>query len=223
MKKKKLNHKLRFIFIPENIGSQAYISRNLSKLKKNVIGGFVLSCIGDNRNHSCMLSRNKTAPSDIALLETYKKLNLNFKIHSFTTSGSDERRFNYPGIDIPITSIFRTKYGEYPEYHSSLDNFNLVTLKGIKGGFKVAMNAISCLDKKIIPRNRLPCEPQLGKRKLYSTISKNSLHPKDRNYINFLLYADGKTDLRQIKKILNISNFECFKIYQILKKNSLIS
>ena len=220
--KKKLNHTLRFIFIPENIGSQAYISRNLSRLKKRVIGGFVLSCIGDNRNHSCMLSRNKTSPSDIALLETYKKLNLNFKIHPFIKSGSDERRFNYPGIDIPIASIFRTKYGEYPEYHSSLDNFNLVTLKGIQGGFKVAMNAINCLDKKIIPKNCLPCEPQLGKRKLYSTISRNSLPSIHRNYLNFLLYADGKTDLGQIKKILNITNLECLKIYQILKKNNLI-
>ena len=221
--KKKLKHTLRFIFIPENIGSQAYISKNLKRLKKNVVGGFVLSCIGDNRNHSCMLSKNKNSPSDNALLETYKKLKLKFKIHPFTRSGSDERRFNYPGIDIPIASIFRTKYGEYPEYHSSFDNFDLVTLEGIKGGFKVAKNAIKHLDRKIIPKNCLPCEPQLGKRNLYPTISKNSLQPRYKNYLNFLLYADGRTDLGQIKKILNISNSECLQIYKILKKNNLIT
>ena len=221
--KKKLKHTLRFIFIPENIGSQAYISKNLKRLKKNVVGGFVLSCIGDNRNHSCMLSKNKNSPSDNALLETYKKLKLKFKIHPFTRSGSDERRFNYPGIDIPIASIFRTKYGEYPEYHSSFDNFDLVTLEGIKGGFKVAKNAIKYLDRKIIPKNCLPCEPQLGKRNLYPAISKNSLQPRYKNYLNFLLYADGRTDLGQIKKILNISNSECLKIYKILKKNNLIT
>ena len=123
--KKKLKHTLRFIFIPENIGSQAYISKNLKRLKKNVVGGFVLSCIGDNRNHSCMLSKNKNSPSDNALLETYKKLKLKFKIHPFTRSGSDERRFNYPGIDIPIARYLEQNT-ESIQYHSSLDNFNLI-------------------------------------------------------------------------------------------------
>ena len=41
-KKKRLNKRLRFIFIPETIGSISYLSQNLTKLKKRVIGGFNL-------------------------------------------------------------------------------------------------------------------------------------------------------------------------------------
>ena len=63
--------------------------------------------------------------------------------------GSDERQYNSPGIDLPITSIFRSKYVEYPEYHTSLDNFKLVTKKGLTGGYNVAKTAIILLDKKL--------------------------------------------------------------------------
>ena len=82
-KVKKLKKTLRFIFIPETIGSIVYLSKNLSKLKKEVIGGFNLSCIGDEKNHSCMLSKYENSPSDKAILETYKKLRIKFTKHSF--------------------------------------------------------------------------------------------------------------------------------------------
>ena len=53
-KSKKLNKTIRFLFIPETIGSIAYISKNLLHMKKNIIGGYNLSCIGDNqRTHTC--------------------------------------------------------------------------------------------------------------------------------------------------------------------------
>ena len=54
---KKLSKTLRFIFIPETIGSIAYICKNIKYLKQNVIGGYNLSCIGDERQHSCMFSK----------------------------------------------------------------------------------------------------------------------------------------------------------------------
>ena len=80
---KKLNKTIRFIFIPETIGSITYLSKNLNKLKSNVIGGYNLSCIGDERQHSCMLSKYENSPSDKALLEAYKKLKLNLNYIPF--------------------------------------------------------------------------------------------------------------------------------------------
>ena len=123
---------------------------------------------------------------------------------------------------MPIASIFRTKYGKYPEYHTSLDNFDLVTKKGIQGGFNVAKEAIKILTQKIIPKNRILCEPQMGKRGLYPRLSTKDLKKIIRNYMSFLQYADGKNDLKSIAKILNISSHETKKIYKILKKNNLI-
>ena len=132
-KKRKNQKTLRFLFIPETIGSIAYLSRNLNYLKNNLCGGYVLTCIGDDRQHSCMLSKYGNSLSDKSLLESYKLNKIKFKKYSFLHRGSDERQYNSPGVDLPISSIFRTKYGEYPEYHTSLDNFkNVVSLKRAK-------------------------------------------------------------------------------------------
>ena len=219
---KKLNKTIRFIFIPETIGSITYLSKNLNNLKSNVIGGYNLSCIGDERQHSCMLSKYENSPSDKALLEAYKKLKIKFKLYSFLKRGSDERQYNSPGIDLPITSIFRSKYGEYPEYHTSLDDFNLVTIKGVKGGFKVAKKAIEILLKNIIPKNKILCEPQMGKRGLYPNLSTKSGSKKSKIYMNFLQYADGKNDLKFIAKKIKINLRSAKKKYIFLKKNNLI-
>jgi aminopeptidase-like protein len=219
---KNLEKTIRFIFIPETIGSIIYINKNLTHLKDNVIGGFNLTCIGDERQHSCMFSKYSNSPSDESIIEAYKKLKLKYKVYSFLERGSDERQYNSPGVDLPVTSIFRTKYGEYPEYHTSLDNFNLVTLKGVSGGFNVAKTAIEILLKKIIPKNKILCEPQMSKRGLYPTISIKKEDIITKNYMSFLQYADGKNSLDKISKILKINNNQTKKIYSKLKSNNLI-
>ncbi len=213
---------LRFIFIPETIGSICFINKNLNHLKKNVIGGYNLTCVGDERMHSCMLSKYENSPSDSALLQTYKKLKIKYKKYSFLERGSDERQFNSPGIDLGITSIFRSKYNTYPEYHSSHDDFSLCTKKGLKDSFLVAKNAIQTMQKMIIPVSTLMCEPQLGKRGLYSKISKNYKRDFFRTLLDFLQYADGKNDIKQISKKINVNYKSSIKIYNILKKENLV-
>lgn len=222
-KVKNLNKSLRFIFIPETIGSIAYIKQNFNKLKSNVIGGYNLSCIGDEKNHSCMMSKYENSPSDEALLEAYKKLKIKkYKIYSFLKRGSDERQFNSPGIDLKITSIFRTKYGEFPEYHTSLDNFKLVTLKGVQGGFNVAKKSIIILMNKIIPKNKILCEPQMGKRGLYPTLSTKEKKSMTKNYMNFLQYADSNNSIEKIANKINLSFKLTKKIFLKLKSKNLV-
>lgn len=219
---KNLDKSLRFIFIPETIGSITYLSENLNYLKQHVIGGYNLSCIGDDRQYSCMFSKYQNSPSNTAIIEAFKKLKIKFKKYSFLERGSDERQYNSPGIDLPIASIFRTKYGEYPEYHTSLDNFNLVTESGIEGGFEVTKTAIKILLKKIIPQNKILCEPQMSKRGLYRNLSTKYRHISGYKLLNFLQFADGTNDLNQISKLIKINYKESLKIYKKLLKAELI-
>ncbi len=222
-RKKKLNKTLRFIFIPETIGSISYLSKNLKYLKKNVIGGYNLSCIGDERQHSCMFSKYKNSPSDEAIIEAYRLLKIkNYKVYSFLKRGSDERQYNSPGVDLKISSIFRTKYHEYPEYHTSLDNFDLVTVKGCLGGFKVAKKSIEIMLKRIYPEFKFLCEPQMTKRNLYPSLSVKGTKKPIKNYMNFLQYSDGTNSLEKISKLIMLNNKIVKKIYLLLEKNKLI-
>ena len=223
-KKKKLSKTLRFIFVPETIGSIAYLSKNLENLKKNILGGFNISCIGDERQYSCMLSKYKKSPSDLSLLQAYKKLKIKkFKIYSFLKRGSDERQYNSPGVNLPITSIFRTRYGDYPEYHTSLDNFDVVTFRGISGGFKVAKEAIEILQEEIYPKYKIICEPQMGKRGFYNKVFLKEKKLSSDTYMDFLQYADGRNSLKEISKIINLSFANSKKIFKTLLKKKLVT
>jgi len=221
-KKKYLKKTIRFIFIPETIGSIAYLNKNIKNLKQNVIAGYNLTCIGDERQHSCMMSKYENSPADLALIQAYKNLHIKkFKIYSFLERGSDERQYNSPGVDLPIASIFRTKYGKYPEYHSSLDDFNLVTLKGVTGGFRVARETINIILNTIYPKYKVLCEPQMGKRDLYPLLSSKQNKGVSRKYLDFLQYADGKNSLTTISNYIKLKLSLTKKIYILLKKKNL--
>tara|TARA_B100000686_G_C16724049_1_gene936741 strand:- start:63 stop:1358 length:1296 start_codon:yes stop_codon:yes gene_type:complete len=222
---KKNQKTLRFIFVPETIGSITYLSKNLNILKEKVIAGYNLSCIGDERKYSYLSSKYGNTISDKSVKKAFKNLKIKYISHSFLQRGSDERQYNSPGIDLPIASIFRTKYGEYPEYHTSLDNFNVVTKKGLQGGYKVVKEAVDIIMKNTYPKSVFLCEPQMSKRGLYPYLSKfdkgkNKFTSK--NYLNFLQYADGTNDLNDISKYIKFSFGKTYRIFKLMLKSKLI-
>ncbi len=218
----KPNKSLRFVFIPETIGSLAFLNNNLKKLKKNFLAGFNLTCIGDERMYSCMLSKYEDSISDDAIIKAYKKLKLKFKKYSFLKRASDERQYNSPGIDLPFTSVFRSKYHEYPEYHTSKDDFKIVTKKGIKGSFKLLKLAIKIIQQNIYPITKVLGEPMLSKRGLYSTISLKNSWKSSRSYLDVLQFSDGRNNLDKISKLSKIDVKKLKKVIKILNKYNLI-
>ncbi len=215
-------YSIRFLFLPETIGSIAYISKNIKKLKKNVIAGYVLTCIGDNKSYSFLPTKYNNTLSDRAATSAFKNLNLKYKTYSFLERGSDERQYNSPGIDLPIASLMRTKYGEYKEYHTSLDNLSFVSEEGLLGGYNLVKETINILMINRIPKIMVKCEPQLGKRGLYSQISTKKEDRRRRNLMNFITYADGTNDLIQISIIIGVNFNICHEICSLLEQHNLV-
>ncbi len=202
----------RVIFIPETIGSIAYLSKNYEQLKKNVKAGFNITCIGDDRTYSYVPSRNGDSISDQISKHVLKWVYPKYKKYSWLDRGSDERQYCAPGIDLPIASILRSKYGEYPEYHTSLDNLeNVVTPKGLEGGYQILKKALEILENNFNYRVKVLGEPQLGRRGLYPTLSTKNTKEQVKQIMDLISYCDGKHSLLDIAEKINSPFWDLIK------------
>lgn len=217
------NFSYRIIFIPETIGSITYLSQNYIDMKNKIFAGFNVSCVGDDRAYSFLPSRNGKTISDLIAKHVLKWTDPNFIEYSWFDRGSDERQYCAPGIDLPIASILRTKYGSYPEYHTSLDNLeNVVTPKGLDGGYWAIRKAIEAIEKNKKYKVSVLCEPQMGKRKLYSTLDPNIRDEKVWLMMNFISLCDGENSLLEIAERLNVPIWSLYDIINKLLTHGLI-
>ena len=213
----------RFVFIPETIGSLVYLSRNLAHLKANVHAGFNVSCIGDDRAYSYLPSRNGETVSDRVAKHVLTHMAPDYKTYTWLQRGSDERQYCAPGVDLPIATIMRTKYGEYPEYHTSLDDLeNVVTPSGLGGGFAALQRALLVLEEDFIPRVTTLGEPQLGKRGLYPNVSVKGSADGVRVMTNMISYCDGTRSLLEIADVIGRPFWELSGLMGPLLKEGLI-
>jgi aminopeptidase-like protein len=217
-----LNYSYRIIFVPETIGSIVYLSKNFEVLKRNVIAGYNITCVGDNRDYSYLPSRSEITLSDKVAKHCLHFLVESYKKYSWLERGSDERQYCSPGIDLPIASIMRTKYGEYPEYHTSLDNLDFISSEGLEGAFNVLSKAILSIEYNCKPKYVVYCEPQLGKRGLYPNISTKGSANHVQNMMNLLSYADGETELIDICDKINVPIWEIKPVLEKLVECKLL-
>ena len=192
----------RIIFIPETIGSITYLSRNLDTMKKNVLAGFNISCVGDDRAYSYVASRYENTLADKVASNVLSLKHPKFIKYSFLDRGSDERQYCSPGVDLPLVTLSRSKYGEYPEYHTSLDNLDIVTPEGLLGGYELIQDCINIIENNRVFRVNCYGEPQLGKRGLYPNLSTKNSGASVETMMDFIAYADGNNDLLQISNII---------------------
>ncbi len=213
----------RIIFVPETIGAIVYLSRNLDALKDHLIAGYVVSCVGDERRYSYMPSREGNTYADKVALAVLENNVDSFDHYSFLERGSDERQYCSPNIDLPVCSIMRSKYGTYPEYHTSLDNFDVVTGEGLAGSYEIYKKVIELIEFNDCYAATNFGEPQLGKRGLYPLMGTNK--SKDeliKNLWDILAYADGIRDVIDIAKTCNITISDTIKCINILQKHELL-
>jgi len=185
--KNQTNYSYRFLFIPETIGSITWLSLNRNNLKK-IKHGLILTCVGDSGNFTYKKTRKENAEIDQTVIDVLKDSTIKHKIIDFFPTGSDERQFCSPGINLEVGCFTRSIFGEFPEYHTSADNLDFIKPKFLNDSFEILKKVLHKLEnnhgKSTVKTQSKPkkfsnntekvylnlspyCEPQLGKRMIY--------------------------------------------------------
>ncbi len=160
----------RFLFIPGTIGSITWLARHETQVA-NIRHGLVLSCVGDAGHPTYKKSRRGNAVIDRAVQHVLQHTGRAFEVEAFVPYGYDERQYCSPGFDLPVGCFMRTPNGRYPEYHTSADNLDLVVPAALEDSLRILYEVVQVLEQDRTYRSLNPkCEPQLGKRGLYSSV-----------------------------------------------------
>jgi len=220
---KKRRYSYRVVFVPETIGSIVYLSRHLKQLQKRVVAGFNVTCVGDNNAFSFLPSKTGDTLADKAAKYVLDRHFSEYTTFAWTTRGSDERQYCAPGVDLPVASIMRSKYGTYKEYHTSLDDLNFISPDGLRGGFEAIKMAIDALEKNISPVATKIGEPMLSKHGLYPTLSQvGSVAEDTKLMMDIITYSDGTKDLIDLSIMLDTPLSDLFDKANLLIANGVI-
>lgn len=199
----------RIVFVPEMIGSIAYLDRHRAAMRARTIAGFNLSCVGDERAWSYLPSRHGDTLADRVARHVLGHLAPGYQRYHWRDRGSDESNYCAPGIDLPVASVMRSKYGSYPEYHTSLDELDtVVTPRGLGQSFALYRRMIEALEQHCHPVAQVLGEPQLGRRGLYPSLSVKGSTAPVRTLLDLISMADGRTALVDIADACGVPVWE---------------
>lgn len=214
----------RFVFAPETIGSIYYLSRYGEHFKEKLAAGFVLTCVGDDGHFTFKRSRKGNTLADRAVETVLAQTEDTFDQLDFVPRGSDERQYCSPGFNLPVVVLTRTTYGQYDAYHTSGDNKDFISFAAMEETVNKYLSIFKLIEKNKKYINQYPyCEPQLGKRGLYPTLSEREKELEIDAMMWILNYSDGEHDLLDIIKKSSIDYRVILNVADRLMENGMIN
>lgn len=196
-KMKNRKYSYRFIIAPETIGAICNLHQNKEALLKNVKAGYIFTCCGDDGPLTYKSTRADETRINKITNHVLKHSGEEYRIRPFDPLGSDERQYASPGFNLPVGVMMRTPYSEYPEYHTSLDNKNLMDFEKMETLITLMVNMVKAFEMNSNYENKIKyCEPFLGKRNLYEELSTERSHSDTiKMRMRLLNFLDGTRDL----------------------------
>ena len=213
----------RLLFAAGTIGSITWLSRNREAASR-IKHGLVVSCVGDPGGPTYKRSRRGNAPIDTAVEQVFAECAPDGVIENFSPYGYDERQYCSPGFDLPVGLFERSKYGAFPEYHTSADNLDFVDPQSLDFSYRLVAQLVEILETDCCPVNLQPhCEPQLGRRGLYQAMGGDSERVERQMAMLWILnQADGGNSLLEIAQKSGIRYSLIRETCDILQEHELI-
>jgi len=215
---KKSKYSVRLLLVPETIGAIDYIKKKERHLKKNLIAGFNLTCIGDSGPFTLISSKEENTYADKVAYRILSKTK-KFKKLSFLKRGSNERQFGCQNMNLPFVTICRSRFLDFKEYHTSNDNLKMINEKNLNLSLKYIFNIISEIQKNKIYVKRQNCEPFFSK---YNLIRKTRGGKKPNlteiKISDIVAYAGANYDEKELVKKINITKENLTYLLNKLKK-----
>lgn len=209
-KRKHRHFSYRILFLPETIGSIAYLSQNEDLISSMKFGIF-FEMLGNDNVHALQFSRQGDTIIDMVARNIMKHSLSQFNEGPFREIiSNDEMVFNGPGINIPMISISRWPY---PEYHTSDDNMDIIKSEKLEESRDIIIKIIDSLEKNFIPKRKFKGPPFLSKYGLWVDWREN---PKLNLMMEKLfLEFEGDKSIIEIAESLDL-NFE--DVYNYVNK-----
>lgn len=217
----------RIVFVPETIGAIAYCARNEAAMKQ-IDTGMVITTVGGPGSFGFKRSFNAGHAINRLIQQVFAEAKVDYISYPFDIHGSDERQYSSQGFGINVATICRDKYYEYPQYHTSLDNLELVTAEQIGETLALYRQLIAKLEARRLYRNCMPHgEVMLSRHDLYPS-SGGALLPEQggRSELDLILWllfkCDGRRSLADISLELDVTEASLLPIVERLMSTGVL-
>ena len=188
----------RFVFAPGTIGSITWLAQQRERLPR-LRAGLVVGLLGGPGPLTYKRSRRGDTLADRAAETVLPRWGASFR--DFEPYGYDERQFCSPGFNLPVGRLTRSPNGEFPQYHTSADDLDFVTVPALAESLSALAALVAAVDANTRWLNLSPYgEPQLGRRGLYAAMGGAGAGPGQAEHalLWLLNQSDGTQDLLAI-------------------------
>jgi len=205
-KQLKCQHTVKFIFLPETIGSIVYAyTQDLSK----VDFGIMLDMVGNDNTPLMQQTFFEAEKINQAGAMAMSIISPNcYRVAPFRSlTGADEYTFNDPKINIP--TILLSRY-PYKEYHTNLDIPNIIKDSKLKEMGEIVKKTIEIMEADWIPERTFKAPLMRSRYKV------QQITPEENRKLDYFFYLmDGKRSVLELSYSCRL-NFD--KMNELLKK-----